>query len=165
MPIKRHIYAALTVILASLALAGTAGAASAAPAGPALSESERSLLRAVNGVRASYGLARLSVDPALQRAARGYSRTMLRTNQFTHGDMGARLQAQGARGPRFGENLAWGTGSWATASRIVANWMASPGHRANLLRPGWRRIGIGAVRGVFLGYAGATVVTADFAGS
>ena len=42
--------------------------------------------------------------------------------------------------------------------------MASPGHRANLLRPGWKRIGIGSRTGTFLGYGGATVVTADFAG-
>ena len=42
--------------------------------------------------------------------------------------------------------------------------MGSPGHRANLLRPGWNRIGLGALKGNFLGYTGATVVTADFAG-
>jgi uncharacterized protein YkwD len=44
-------------------------------------------------------------------------------------------------------------------------WMASPGHRANLLRPGWVRVGIGARTGNFLGYPGANVVTADFAGT
>jgi len=43
--------------------------------------------------------------------------------------------------------------------------MASAGHRANLLRPGWTRIGIGSRLGTFHGYTGATVVTADFAGS
>ena len=43
--------------------------------------------------------------------------------------------------------------------------MSSPGHRANLLRPGFRRIGIGALVGRFSGYSGATVVTADFAGT
>jgi uncharacterized protein YkwD len=42
--------------------------------------------------------------------------------------------------------------------------MESPGHRANLLRPGWTRIGLGALTGTFGGYAGATVFTADFAG-
>jgi uncharacterized protein YkwD len=42
--------------------------------------------------------------------------------------------------------------------------MRSPGHRANLLRPGWTRVGIGARVGTFQGYRGATVVTADFAG-
>jgi uncharacterized protein YkwD len=161
MPLSRHIYAGLLVILAALALVQ---AASTAPAAPALSASERSLLAAVNGVRSAHGLRKLSVDPALQSAARSYSRTMLRTNRFTHGAMGARLAAHGVRGPRYGENLAWAVGPGAAARRIVASWMSSPGHRANLLRPGWRRIGIGALRGTFQGYPGATVVTADFAG-
>ena len=46
----------------------------------------------------------------------------------------------------------------------MREWLASPEHRANLLRPGYARIGIGLVRGSFLGNGGATVVTADFAG-
>jgi len=43
-------------------------------------------------------------------------------------------------------------------------WMASPEHRANLLRPGYRTVGVGATRGTFQGYAHALVVTTDFAG-
>jgi uncharacterized protein YkwD len=78
--------------------------------------------------------------------------------------MGARLAAHGVRGPLYGENLAWGVGRSAAARTILRSWMASPGHRANLLRPGWRRIGVGALTGTFLGRRGATVVTADFAG-
>jgi uncharacterized protein YkwD len=68
------------------------------------------------------------------------------------------------RGPVAGENLAWGSGPYGQAQEIVQEWLASPEHRANLLRPGFSRIGIGIVRGTFLGNAGATVVTADFAG-
>ena len=52
----------------------------------------------------------------------------------------------------------------STARAFFRGWMASPGHRANLLRPGWTRIGIGTRTGTFLGYADATVLTADFAG-
>jgi uncharacterized protein YkwD len=45
-------------------------------------------------------------------------------------------------------------------------WMASPPHRANILDPRWRQIGISTVTsddatGVF-GDAGATVITTDF---
>jgi uncharacterized protein YkwD len=45
-------------------------------------------------------------------------------------------------------------------------WMNSPPHRANLLAPIWREIGLGAVHsdaapGVYQGLA-ATIVTADF---
>jgi serralysin len=129
-----------------------------------LNQSERSLLSAVNEVRSSRGLSPLRVDPALAQVARSYSATLIRTDVFTHGDMAGRLVRSGARGPRFGENLAWGVGSYATARYIVRSWMASPGHRANLLRPGWNRIGLGALKGNFLGYDAATVVTAEFAG-
>jgi uncharacterized protein YkwD len=162
MPLSRHICAGLLVLLAALALAQ---AATPAPQATTLTLRERSLLSAVNGVRSAHGLRALRVDGALQRAARNYSATMLRTGRFAHGAMGQRLAAHGVRGPRYGENLAWAVGSSAAARRIVASWMASPGHRANLLRAGWRRIGIGAIRGAFQGYDGATVVTADFAGN
>ena len=36
---------------------------------------------------------------------------------------------------RIGENLAWGTGDLATPRAIMAAWMHSPGHRANILQP------------------------------
>jgi uncharacterized protein YkwD len=146
----------------ALVLVPAAGAETAAPA---LTKSEQSLLGEVNAVRRSHGLRALSVDPALVRVARAYSATMLRTNTFTHGAMSARLAASGARGPAFGENLAWGTGPYAAAKFVVRSWMGSPGHRANLLRPGWRRIGLGIAKGTFQGYSGASVVTANFAGS
>ena len=68
----------------------------------------------------------------------------------------------GARGPVFGENLAWGTG--VTAQWVVDRWLASPSHRAVLLRPGFRRVGIGIAFGAFAGHGSAAVVTADFAG-
>ena len=130
-----------------------------------LSQSERSLLGAVNDVRAAHNLRPLQVDQKLLATARGYSATMIQQDVFTHGAFSERLAGSGARGPAFGENLAWGTGRLAGARNIVRLWMESPGHRANLLRPGWTRVGIGARVGNFLGYPGATVITADFAGS
>ena len=150
------------MILAALALAP---AATAGRQATALTASERSLLGAVNTVRSSRGLRPLRVDRRLVSVARSYSARLIRTDVFTHGAMGTRLARSGARGPMFGENLAWGVGARAAAGSIVRSWMASPSHRAVLLRPGWTRIGLGAVRGTFRGYRGATVVTADFAGS
>jgi uncharacterized protein YkwD len=162
MHVSTHIRAAFVLILLACALVP---AASAGTRAPTLTTGERSLLAEVNGVRRSHGLRPLSVDRALLRVARAYSATMLKTNVFTHGAMGARLAASGARGPFFGENLAWGTGPYAAARHVVRSWMGSPGHRANLLRPGWTRIGLGIAKGTFQGYPGASVVTADFAGS
>jgi uncharacterized protein YkwD len=142
-----------------LALAGQASSQ-----GAALSASEQNLLRAVNEARAASGLQPLSVDVALTRAARFHSRTLMVRNRLEHGDVAGRLRSFGARGRTLGENLAWGSGPYARAQAIVRAWLNSPPHRANLLRPGYRRIGLGAAVGTFAGNNGATVVTADFAG-
>jgi uncharacterized protein YkwD len=157
-PNLKHIFIAFSVGFCALTLgAGRANASSVVT-------QTTSVLGQVNAVRAAHGLRPLAVDTKLARAARAYSATLLRTDSFTHGALGPRLSGYGVRGPLFGENLAWGVGSRASARSIVRAWLASPGHRANLLRPGFRRIGIGARVGTFQGHGGATVVTADFAG-
>jgi uncharacterized protein YkwD len=136
----------------------------AAPVGArSLSTTESSLLSAVNGTRASHGLAPVRIDVRLARVARSHCADMLRGDYFSHGSFAARVRSSGAPGPMFGEDLAWG--SSATSQSIIAQWLASPAHRAVLLRPGFRRIGIGIATGTFHGYGGATVVTADFAGT
>jgi uncharacterized protein YkwD len=148
----------LGAALATFALSGPASAAT-------MTRPETSLLREVNRVRASHGLGTLRSDASLQRAARAHSAEMLKTGTFTHGDFPLRMRRFGVRGSYAGENLAWGVGTGASARAIVAEWLASSAHRANLLRPGFQRIGVGRVVGTFSGYAGAAVVTADFAGS
>lgn len=157
MPKTTHILIVLAVVFGVLALAPAAGAAPRAGA-------SSNLLRLVNQVRVARGLRPLTVDVSLARAARAQSRSMLRGNYFSHGDFRSRMVAFNVRAARAGENLAWGSGSYGTPAGIIAGWLASPGHRANLLRPGWTRIGIGLARGTFLGNGGSTVVTADFAG-
>jgi uncharacterized protein YkwD len=115
----------------------------------------------VNATRVSHGLQPLQLDAGLERAARSHSLEMLHENVFGHGDFPGRMSAFHLRGT-LGENLAWGSGPYGRAQTIVEMWLASPGHRANLLRPGFRRIGLGIASGAFQGQAGATVVTADF---
>jgi uncharacterized protein YkwD len=89
---------------------------------------------------------------------------MLRNRFFAHGHFGGRMLAFHVRAPIEGENLAWGSGAFSTPERIVAEWLASPGHRRNLLRPGFTRLGLGIAWGPFHGERDAIVVTADFAG-
>jgi uncharacterized protein YkwD len=127
-----------------------------------LTSSEASLLNTMNAARKSNGLPALRVDFHLVRAARGHSADMMRRQYFAHGSVAGRALATGARGPVFGEDLAWATG--ITAQWVVDHWLASPAHRAVLLRPGFRRVGIGYAFGTFAGHGGAGVVTADFAG-
>jgi uncharacterized protein YkwD len=116
----------------------------------------------MNAVRTSHGLAPLRVDIRLVRAARGHSADMMRRHYFAHGSVARRALRAGARGPLFGETLAWGRG--VTAQWIVNKWLASPSHRAVLLRPGFRRVGLGFAYGTFAGHSGAAVVTANYAG-
>jgi uncharacterized protein YkwD len=157
MSLKTHIRLLFVVVFIAWLVVGTAGAAQ-------LSQRESSLLRVVNGVRAAHDLRPLAVDARLVRVARSHSSRLLRRDVLTHGDFGTRIRLSGARGPLFGENLAWGTGRHASAGSVVRAWLRSPAHRRNLLRPGFRRIGLGSVTGRFGGHGGATVVTADFAG-
>jgi uncharacterized protein YkwD len=136
-----------------------------ATASSGFSTTERVLLSEMNRVRASHGLIRLRLDWTLQRASRAHSADMLRRDYFAHGAFAVRLTRFGARGPRVGENLAWGVGARARARSIVRMWLNSPAHRRNLLRSGFRRVGVASLRGTFRGYRGARVVTADFAGT
>ncbi len=125
---------------------------------------DTAILREMNRVRAAHGLVTLRYDDHLQRAAVSHSEEMLATNVFEHGAFGSRMLQFDVRSSIAGENLAWGTGRYGTAQGIVAAWLRSPEHRANLLRPSFNRVGVGVLVGRFHGYRGARVVTADFAG-
>ena len=155
MPIKKKIFLGF---LSSFALLWPAAGAQTRT----LSSSEASLLQTMNSVRTSHHLAPLRLDVRLLHAARGHSADMMQRQYFAHGSVAGRVLAQGARGPVFGEDLAWGTG--VGAQWVVTRWLASPTHRAVLLRPGFRRVGIGVAFGTFVGHGGAAVFTADFAG-
>jgi uncharacterized protein YkwD len=153
---KNHIS---VLFLAGLLALGAASGASAART----HASEAGWLRAVNATRAAHGLRPLRLDPRLESAARSWSASLLRENIFTHGDFPARMRAFHVGG-LSGENLAWASGSGATPQSVLGMWLASPGHRANLLKPSYRRIGIGVAHGTFQGFGSAAVVTADFSG-
>jgi uncharacterized protein YkwD len=129
-----------------------------------LTRSETSLVTVMNEVRVVHDLAPLHLDFRLERAARYHSREMLRSGAFFHGAFASRIRSTGVRAPRLGENLAWGTGRLSRARAIISMWLASPEHRAVLLHPGFRAVGVAAPTGRFGGYAHARVITADFAG-
>jgi len=152
-------YVLIVLAAGSCLFAGVQGASAGG-----LSGTEAGLLRAVNATRAAYGLRPVRYDAILERAARAHSAEMLRDHYFAHGAFRQRMLAFHVRGPFVGENLAWGAGSFATPQAVIREWLASPEHRANLLRPGFERIGIGTVNGSFRGFDGAVVITADFGG-
>jgi uncharacterized protein YkwD len=129
-------------------------------------------LQALNAVRAASGAQPLVLDRRLVRAARRHSREMVLRRYFAHESPdGARFSARiAATGwmPRHrrwyvGETLAWGRGTSAEPSMIVAAWLRSPSHRRVVLDPRYRRVGIGIVHGTPLaGDRAGLTYTADF---
>jgi uncharacterized protein YkwD len=110
----------------------------------------------VNAERSSRGLRPLRRDGDLAQAARHHSSDMARRNYFAHvspsgEDLGDRLREAGygrpGQGWRAGENLGWGTGSRATPNSLVDEWLASPGHRENMLERSFRELGVGVAGG------------------
>jgi uncharacterized protein YkwD len=158
--VARRVPTGVAVAVAVLIFVGVANAAPTA----ALTQAESSLLSAMNSVRLANGLQPLRADGRLEVAARSHSTEMLRTGTFAHGAFVARIRGAGVRTPRIGENIAWSTGGVTVAHSIVEAWLASPEHRANLLHPGYRLVGVGALRGCFDGRRHTLMVTTDFAG-
>lgn len=128
----------------------------------------------INQQRASRGLAPLTSSRQLAKAARRYSRLMVRKRFFGHISPGgstlvSRVRKgtsylRGANGWALGENIGWGSGALATPARTIKSWMSSSLHRRNILRPGFRHVGIGVASGAprpTRGFAAATY-TADF---
>ena len=98
-----------------------------------------------NAERARHHCPALIVDARLTRAAQGHSQDMAARRYFSHTSRdgrspAARISATGYRYSRWAENIAWG---YATPAAVVAAWMKSAGHRANILNCALRQIGVG----------------------
>jgi uncharacterized protein YkwD len=170
--IPRTLAALAAVVVAVVAPAQ----GSAWRAGSAVTEAQLqvALLGQINSFRAAHGLRPLHISSALRSVAGAHSDQMARLGYFSHSSadgqsFSARIaQAYSPRGYRswsVGENLVWG-GPDIGAAQAFRLWLNSPPHRANLMNPRWREIGLGAVHspsapGVYHG-GPATIVTADF---
>jgi uncharacterized protein YkwD len=107
----------------------------------------------VNRERAAHGEVALDADAHLVRAAQAHTESMAFGNYFEHVGPGgdtplSRIRATGyifssQIGYEVGENIGWGTLWEGTPRAIVAAWMASAGHRANILDARFRNTGIG----------------------
>ncbi|MEZ5101858.1 MAG: CAP domain-containing protein [Thermoleophilia bacterium] len=150
--------AVLTATLACAAApaqAAVVGSCDAAPTWPAADATLATEVTAlVNQHRRQIGLPELGSAAALTRAAEWKSRHMAALGYFDHDDLdypapglarstGDRIETCGyAAG--WGENIAAGQ---RTPAEVVAAWLASPGHRANIERASFAAIGVGVARG------------------
>jgi uncharacterized protein YkwD len=135
------------IVLGGL-LAPNAGAAAAASQDHA-GNIER-VLELTNGARQAAGLAALVFSPNLSDAAESYSQVLAGGTCFEHTCGGVpnfadRLRQAGYTGwSTIAENIAAG---YPTPDAVVAGWMASPGHRANILSAEYHEVGVGVVSG------------------
>jgi uncharacterized protein YkwD len=173
--ISSRMLAAVSAVVAVAACAALAVAAYGA------TRSERSLgslnhevLAAINAYRSEHGLHTLTLADGLDRSASKHSFEMGADGYFAHDS--ANGEAFWKRIERYyggshssywsvGENLLWAAPG-VSAEQAMKLWIASPEHKANLLAPRWRQIGISAVHvlgapGTYHGLT-VTIITTDF---
>lgn len=119
---------------------------------------EMEIVRLVNEERTKAGLALLEVDPGLMQFARERSEDMVKREYVSHYDPTTGEDLSGAAG----ENIARFSSRWSTLSdlpqRSVGYWIASEGHRKNILDAGAHRTGVGVAVG-----GGNVIITQIFA--
>ncbi len=115
------------------------------PSTAAPSTAEAEVLALVNQERAKVGCQPLRADKALNGLAEAFSKDMANRGFFDHtdpdGDTPWDRAEQAGITNLGGENIARGQ---ADAQAVMASWMASEGHRENILNCDYKTIGIGA---------------------
>ena len=99
----------------------------------------------VNAARAAEGLEPLEIDPLLSQAAEIRCNEICQVFSHTRPDNTScftALEDVGAVYSKAGENIAIGQ---QTPEEVVEAWLASPGHRENIMNPDFTRIGVGAI--------------------
>ncbi|MBR3503084.1 MAG: hypothetical protein IKO07_02420 [Clostridia bacterium] len=125
------------------------GSATAAPAQPAAtpqpivtdqSGMAAQVIAQTNAERAKYGLKTLAVDADLTRAAQIRANEIARKFSHTRPDGSSCFTVSDKA---FGENIARG---YTYVDKVMAAWMSSEGHRANILRASYGSIGVACLQ-------------------
>ena len=162
MPRLRHLTVGALVVGASALIAVAPAAASSCVGADAEAEElsqtqlETTVTCLINEERAKAGARPVYANGNLRQAGAAHSYDMVSDGYFEHTSPRGRTfidrisntgYMRGARRWLVGENLVWGTGSQSSPQVMVDAWLASPAHRANLLRERFREIGVAAIRG------------------
>ena len=142
------------------------------PTGSTFARMEAEIVRLTNIKRREHGLSPLRYDHHLSRVARAHSRNMKKQRKGESHVLGGKDPTDRVRGSAYtcpsgfvpfgaGENIAQG---YFGAKDVVNGWMNSPGHKANILDPRARGIGVGVVGNVFTRWLGmgGTYFTQNF---
>jgi uncharacterized protein YkwD len=113
---------------------------------PPVSSAVQRIIDLTNAQRINAGLAPLAANGQLMQAAAIQSGNMARLGIMDHFLPGTaqpnltdRAAAVGYQYSTLGENIAF---NFADADAVVAGWMGSPGHRANILNANFTQIGV-----------------------
>lgn len=146
---RRRATTAVVAALAGTTLAGTTLLMSTAPTAAAATLPSLSVLQAeVNSLtsvaRKKAGCAPLVLNAQLSLAAQRHANDMAAKKYFSHTSKDGttwinRIKAAGYAKPG-GENIARG---YATPTAVVNAWLASPGHKANIVNCKFKAIGVG----------------------
>ncbi|MES1246884.1 MAG: CAP domain-containing protein [Actinomycetota bacterium] len=161
-------------VIAAAALLVPAAAAAPQRSAVALTPLESGVLVDINAFRRAHHLSPLKLNAKLGAAAMQHTQEMAADGYFAHESHDGslfwkRIQSfYGSTPWRYwsvGENLLWSSPD-VTPAKALQMWLASPEHRANLMNPHWREIGVAAVHvaaapGVFKDLD-VTIVTTDF---
>jgi uncharacterized protein YkwD len=172
MPLPRRLSMVLVSTVAVLATSAQARAqqpcrgASRTPSGATATRARAVVVCLINRERAARGLAALRDHPRLRAAAGSYARLMVADDFFAHvSPDGSTLRTRAASAGymhaqsfALGEDIAAGSGTLGAPKAIVAAWMASAGHRRNVLDSGFRDVGVG----VAVDAGGMATYVADF---
>ncbi|GAP15019.1 uncharacterized protein with SCP/PR1 domains [Longilinea arvoryzae] len=118
---------------------------------------EQEIIERVNAERAKAGVAPLKSNEALSNASRYQANDMMADDYFNHDTydringtlslvcgVWTRVSKYYAYDSAAGENIA---GGQDTPEQAMNAWMASEGHRANILNPNFRELGVGYYHG------------------
>jgi uncharacterized protein YkwD len=133
-------------VVPAVPVAAVVPVAPAVPA-PAAAGAEDQILALVNAERAAAGCGAVSADPGLAALARAHSEDMRDRDYFDHVNpegLSPFDRAERAGMSARAENIAYGQPDPAD---VMAAWMDSSGHRANILNCDLTRLGVGIATG------------------
>jgi uncharacterized protein YkwD len=147
--------AALALCVPATAAADDCAGADVLPAADNLAVVGQATLCLLNVQRAASGVRPLTENAKLTNASAGYSQRMVDEAFFAHEAPDGDTLVDRLTGAGYavddalvvGENIGWGQGALSSARAMVQAWMASPGHRANLLSDDYTEVGLGVVLG------------------
>ena len=160
---RRIVARTLGLGISTLIAAGLLTWAPAATTGWSQGAAESTLWQLMNGARSNNGMAPVQQHGTLVSLARWRSSDMLAKNYFSHTIAGcgclvyAYYDSNGLNYQWAGENIGWNSGRTDAESpvRVHEQFMASAGHRANVLDPSFTHGGVGAAAAenkMFQGY-------------